>query len=582
MDNITQEQIDALIEFIDNTEEPASITNVMAAAILAFLNLKVRQMVTVDDLNNEATARENADSLLLGLIDALNQTAVRYSDVGEIVPELAQGTSMLALNQSPLVLFKGMGEEYDGVSRIITLSEGEAAYGGSGSYFMYNSRGTVGDYPLTANKVYFNSYTGRLYKWTGTAFEAIGGGMDAAIYEIIKSNVNLVAAKLDSLISAMAMLAFSGTVDKNTLKVGTLSWIEPETHTPRLVSPVANSTIDCGTAYEDEYDIQKTIYIQGADLTNGLTLAITEGSQNFSLAGGSSSVSKNDALAGTNITVIYTSSSSVAEATGKLRIFGGGVDVTVNLRGTYSEQGGGGGDTPTPSGYVQDGLVLHLDCQQSGNTTNHWIDLINGVDFELSNVTVGLDGGMVFSTGKYGIADGIEEGVALGVPYTEGTIEVVVKNFSFANKATPFKSAEEGGIAFSAWNYGNPLVTGFVMACSMITATQTKVLKNDSISDGDTISGYFGMNQSRAVVNGVTVGDSPNQDGYVLSSENAACSFSSQNESGKIVLGRSQNSYNTSAWMSGTIYAVRVYSRQLSDAEMKQNYNVDKSKYGLS
>lgn len=349
MDNITQEQIDALIEFIDNTEEPASITNVMAAAILAFLNLKVRQMVTVDDLNNEATARENADSLLQVLIDALNQTAVRYSDVGEIVPELG-GLGMLALDQSPLVIFESMGAAYDGVSRTVTLHDGQAKYEGTGGGYLYNRRGNIGYNAMTSDKVYFNSYTGRLYRWTGSSFELVGGGgIDGGIYEIIKSNVNLVAAKLDALIGALAMLAFSGTVDKNTLKVGTLSWIEPETHTPRLVSPVANSTIDCGTAYEDEYDIQKTIYIQGANLTNGLTLAITEGSQNFSLAGGSSSVSKNDALAGTNITVIYTSSSSVAEATGKLRIFGGGVDVTVNLRGTYSEQGGGGGDTPTPS-----------------------------------------------------------------------------------------------------------------------------------------------------------------------------------------------------------------------------------------
>ncbi len=342
MDNITQEQIDALIEFIDNTEEPASVTNVMAAAILAFLNLKVRQMVTVDDLNNEATARENTDTLLQDLIDALNQTAVRYSDVGEIVPELS-GINILALNQSPLVVFKSMGAAYDGVSRNITIGDGEAKYVGSGTHYQYNRQGTVGNYSILPNRVYFNSYTGRLYKWTGSSFELVGGGgIDSGIYEVIKSNVNLVAAKLDALIGAMAMLAFSGTVDKNALKVGSLSWVEPETHEPRIITPIDGSTLEFGNATDDDVDIRIGLFVEGADLTKGLTLSITEGSSRFRLESGSSSISKDDANNGTTIYLIYNSSSSVANATGKLNIHSNNeIDVNVNLHGTYSEQGGG-------------------------------------------------------------------------------------------------------------------------------------------------------------------------------------------------------------------------------------------------
>ena len=372
MDNITQEQIDALIEFIDNTEEPASVTNVMAAAILAFLNLKVRQMVTIDDLNNEATARENTDTLLQGLIDALNQTAVRYSDVGEVIAELSPGTGMLLPDQSPLVIFKSMGAAYDGVQRTVTLYEGEASYPGSGNNYRYNKRGTVyPDMTVTSNRVYFNSYTGRLYKWAGSSFEAIGGGMDGAIYDIIKTNVNLVAAKLDTLIGALAMLAFSGTVNKESLKVGSLSWVEPETHEPRIITPLDGSTVECGNATEDDEDIRIGLFIEGADLTKGLTLSITEGSSRFRLESGSSSITKDAANGGTTIYIIYNSSSSVANATGKLNIHSNNeIDVNVNLHGTYSEQGGGDEPVQTPTISVSpSSLSFNAEAGQSAQQT---------------------------------------------------------------------------------------------------------------------------------------------------------------------------------------------------------------------
>lgn len=368
MDNITQEQIDALIEFIDNTEEPASITNVMAAAILAFLNLRVRQMVTVDDLNNEATARENTDTLLQGLIDALNQTAVRYSDVGEVIAELSTGTGMLLPDQSPLVIFKSMGAAYDGVQRTVTLNEGEASYPGSGNSYRYNKRGTVySDMTVTSSRVYFNSYTGRLYKWTGSSFELVGGGgIDSGIYEVIKSNVNLVASKLDSLISAMAMLAFSGTVNKNALKVGSLSWVEPEIHTPRIITPIDGSTLEFGST---AIQTSRTILIQGADITTSLNLAITSGAQRFRLT--ATSITKEEANNGKNIAVFYTPSASVQDATGVLTISSDEItSVRVNLHGTYPEQGGGDEPVQTPTIDVSpSSLSFNAEVGQSAQQT---------------------------------------------------------------------------------------------------------------------------------------------------------------------------------------------------------------------
>ena len=439
--------------------------------------------------------------------------------------------------------------------------------------YIYNSRASC--FSRIEKSVFFAGISGN------------SGGISTDVYDAIKTNVETLRSMLYTLVNTyLANIAFNnGKPDLSSI-ANQFNWPDNDggsgggdtpTDTPSLSSPTNNSTVNVGT--NTGSGVSKTITVKGSHLGTALTASLNGTGFYFGSSGTQTSqtILANNANSSNGWTLTVRYEGEDANATGTLTISSSEVRVTVNLTASYSEQGGG--DEPTPSDYVDNGLVLHLDCKNAGGQTNHWIDLVSGIDFELTNVTVGTDNGMVFNSGRYGIADGVENEVAFGVPYTEGTIEVVVKNFSFANKATPFKIAKEGGIAFSAWNYGDPLVTGFVMACSMNTATQNKVLKNDSIPS--TISGYFGMNQSRAVVNGVTVGDSPNQDGYVLSTESAACSFSSQNEGGKIVIGRSQNNYNTPAWMSGTIYAIRVYNRQLSDAEMKQNYNVDKTKYGL-
>lgn len=450
--------------------------------------------------------------------------------------------------------------------------------------FIYIYKSGAGGFARIEKSVFFAGISGN------------SGGISADVYDAIKTNVETLRSMLYTLVNTyLANLAFNnGKPDLSSI-ANAFTWPENDgggsgggdtpTGDPSLtvyVDGVAisnGSTINVGTKTSSSGSVSKTITVKGSHLGTALTASLSGTGFYFGSSGSQTSqtILANNANASSGWTLTVRYEGEDANATGTLTISSSEVSVTVNLSASHQEQGGG--DEPTPSGYVDDGLVLHLDCQSRGNVENHWIDLVNEIDFALTNVTVGTDNGMTFGSGSYGIANGVENGVALGVPYTQGTIEVVVKNFSFANKATPFKSAEEGGIAFSAWNYGDPLVTGFVMTCSMNTATTNKVLKNDSIPS--TISGYFGMNQLRAVVNGVTVGDSPNQDGYVLSTESAACSFSSQNEGGKMVIGRSQNNYNTSAWMSGTIYAIRVYNRQLSDAEMKQNYNVDKSKYGL-
>lgn len=89
MSNQTQQQIDTLIQIINDAEEPGTVTNLIVAAVLAFLADKVKTMATASALSaevsaletvdaslnqaiqNEATARQAADTTLSDRISAL-------------------------------------------------------------------------------------------------------------------------------------------------------------------------------------------------------------------------------------------------------------------------------------------------------------------------------------------------------------------------------------------------------------------------------------------------------------------------------------------------------------------------------
>lgn len=86
MAETNQEYIDQLITFIENTNDPDSITNVMVAVIFAFLNnrcksLQTSQTETADNLTAEATVRSSADNELRAAI-ALLRRALDESEDG--------------------------------------------------------------------------------------------------------------------------------------------------------------------------------------------------------------------------------------------------------------------------------------------------------------------------------------------------------------------------------------------------------------------------------------------------------------------------------------------------------------------
>lgn len=120
MSNQTQQQIDALIQFINETEDPESITNTIVASVLAYLsnncvNLAGLVNALATGLTNETAARQQAvDSIsarcvnLEGLINALtidltNETAARQQAISNI-NSLLQGDASDAIESLQEVL----------------------------------------------------------------------------------------------------------------------------------------------------------------------------------------------------------------------------------------------------------------------------------------------------------------------------------------------------------------------------------------------------------------------------------------------------------------------------------------------
>ena len=153
----------------------------------------------------------------------------------------------------------------------------------------------------------------------------------------------------------------------------TASYEEEVVATPKLSSP-ADVSINLGTiaANDSSVSVQKTV--QGSNLTDvDLTVAVT--GEGFSVT--PTTITKAQAETGQTITITYSNSetqSSLLTATGSLQISGGGI-TTKTIPLTASKQAEG--VTPTPTGYVTDGLVLHLDGKYQGNDSGYWTERLN-------------------------------------------------------------------------------------------------------------------------------------------------------------------------------------------------------------
>lgn len=235
--------------------------------------------------------------------------------------------------------------------------------------------------------------------------------------------------------------------------------------------------------------------------------------------------------------------------------------------------------------YVQNGLVLHLDCRHRGGTgtevSGHWKSLVNygqsPIDFTLGSAVVAADTGMVFDGSSNSYA---ETDTALNVMATDGTIEVVatiVDSKSNNHTNTVLVNPIENAIGFCIYNAvaedGHKCATIMMGRSSSSYPTGTNSPRWAG-RVGDTTTDF-----AIAVTTGAPNGVGHNK-GTELTLNRAYHLVVDATAHKKLMIGRSKRSAGDRLLI-GTIRSIRVYSGHLSADQQRTNWLIDKKRFNL-
>lgn len=231
--------------------------------------------------------------------------------------------------------------------------------------------------------------------------------------------------------------------------------------------------------------------------------------------------------------------------------------------------------TASQETYVQDGLVLHLDGKNRGGTSGHWVSLVdyNGtpIDFTLTNCDESHDS---YVAGNGTTSKGVGSVDTLDVSPSSGTIEAVYNGGELNNDTLCIMhnrgSSSVNHIGLASWHRTSPNYTSddnlitigmgtYADSSSKIAAKYTKA----AIITG----GYVSCIYNSFLVNG-------------LGSEYYEGSSQSADSTSMLSIFYRKTSANE-RYFKYNLYSIRVYSRQLTDAERAQNKRVDEKRFNL-
>jgi hypothetical protein len=207
--------------------------------------------------------------------------------------------------------------------------------------------------------------------------------------------------------------------------------------------------------------------------------------------------------------------------------------------------------------YITSGLVFHLDCSDMNYTSGVWTDRIGGYSFSMHGVTRGSDGGVTFTraSSTYG-----EFGSLPTFASSSCTIEYVFKMNSLTNGLDYMMFINNSSASMVAAcyrvsdiSYLYTATNNVKFACSAVTAGK----KCTFSGTGNGTTAY--INKSAVSSGGSDAWTGTNSVSY---------------------LGK-RNSGDT-AYFDGELYQIRIYNRQLTQAEMLANQTIDMSTYGIA
>lgn len=202
--------------------------------------------------------------------------------------------------------------------------------------------------------------------------------------------------------------------------------------------------------------------------------------------------------------------------------------------------------------YISNGLVFHLDGADATNTT--WTDRVAGIVYTLQGASA--DGkGVTFSSGNDNTGMGTGNKSLTVINPNVGTIEVCAWRRS--SRPNPWKEFLYITAGLPAIQY---VVAGdgtyvFISNRSNAPAPRMPI-------SGKTLGKFtHSCNAARSCYNGTMVAVGSNT--YSVEQANRIAGNGSTQP------------------FKGTIYQIRIYNRQLSEAEMKYNQEQDRKRYGI-
>lgn len=220
----------------------------------------------------------------------------------------------------------------------------------------------------------------------------------------------------------------------------------------------------------------------------------------------------------------------------------------------------------TTDDYVQDGLIAMYDGNNNtglghDDTSKVWVDLSgNGHDGTIIGDINWNDDSLSFN--------GTTNAVALTrMDLKDITMEIVLVDEGSTNNVTYVANYETGGYGLSRY-----LKNGLTMEAYINSKVSFIYSKNAFVTNKKySLSGSYSGNKLKLYELGVLQNQSDLSGSLGMPEKNTV-----------MMIGANPYDKNpTEYYLKGKVYSVRIYNRALSDEEVKQNYTVDKVRFGL-